>query len=81
MAARIVEFIGKANMTCAVVENQNGKKTHHTNVEKCSVGSRRSKTFVRLTLCDGSEEIIEGAVSGRLVNDTWYVENSGLVPN
>lgn len=68
-------------MTCAVVENQNGRKSHYTNVVSCSVGMSRRKPFVRLTMCDGSEKIIEGAVSGRLVEDTWYIENSGLVPN
>lgn len=67
-------------MTCAVVENQKGKVTHHTNVDRCSVGLSCGKPFVRLTLSDGSEQVIEGAVSGRLVDDAWYLENSGLVP-
>lgn len=69
-------------MACAVVEHQNGRKTHHTNVTNCSVGMRRGQAFVRLTLCDDSEQIIEGAVSGRLVDDAWLAMHAtGLVPN
>jgi hypothetical protein len=68
-------------MTCAVVEHQNGKKTHHTNVTNCSLVMRRRQSSVKLVLVDGSERMIVGAVSGRLVDDAWYVQNaSGLMP-
>lgn len=68
-------------MTCAVVEYQNGKKTHHTNVMSCSLVMRRCQSSVKLILGDGSEQMIVGAVSGRLVDDAWYVQNaSRLMP-
>ena len=68
-------------MTYAIVEHQNGKKAHHTNVMRCAVGSRRGRIYVRLLLSDGSEQVIDGAVAGRLVADDWYVAHaSGLVP-
>ena len=67
-------------MSCAVVEYQTGKKTHHTNVLSCSVGSRRRQLFVKLKLVDGGEQVIQGAVSCRLVDDAWYALNaSGFV--
>lgn len=68
-------------MACAVVENAKGKITHHTNVLSVGIQLSRGKSAVRLTLIDGSEQIVEGAISGRLVDDLWYVEKaSGLIP-
>jgi len=63
-------------MSCAVVEHPTGKKTHHTNVLACSVGSRRRQLFVKLRLVDGSEQVIQGAVSCMLVDDAWYAMNA-----
>ncbi|GAB5604876.1 hypothetical protein TK5_09550 [Sideroxyarcus sp. TK5] len=63
-------------MNCAVVEHQTGKKTHLTNVLACSVGQRQRQPFVKLRLVDGSEQVIQGAVSCNLVDDAWYVMNA-----
>ncbi len=59
-------------MTCAVVEHQDGSKTHHTNVVNSSVGMCRQKPYVKLLLTDSSTETIKDSIAVQLVEDDWY---------
>ncbi len=62
-------------MTCAVVEFDNGKRSHYTNVLECWVGMVRGRSYVKLRLVDETVATIESAISARLVDDEWFVIN------
>ncbi len=68
-------------MTCAVVENANGKLTHHTSVINGDVSQTRNTVCVKLNLSDLSEEIINSGVAIKLVSDDWQDSNNPLIVN
>lgn len=46
---------------CAVVEHADGRRTHHTNVQRCGLCLRRGRGSAVLTFRSGEQQIIDGA--------------------